>query len=358
MKARIVGTGVAGLTCAHLLCSQGWDIELTVMPSGPAPPLVLNELTAALLVDLWGDPGELFATAHRLTARQVRWGAHAEERTVPGAALAVTGERLVATLLELLRTHHGNAVRFASPAAFTSSPKPSDEWVIEAGGRQLATAQRSRRSYGRRCVISVEAALGYTTTATSFVESLNEGWVHVAPLDSTRALVQAMIAAPPRTSPTAMLQELLAATRSAKNVIDEFLSPAAVFPAAPAMRDPVCEPGWIAVGDAALSFDPLSGSGTGHALRGAILASAVVHGTASGLPLDRCLAHYTWRLRRAAVDHLTHCARFYAAAFFSPEWKTEIELMERAAAELQASRATHAGAGYLLRGLVLEPQPS
>jgi 2-polyprenyl-6-methoxyphenol hydroxylase-like FAD-dependent oxidoreductase len=357
MKARIVGTGVAGLTCAQLLCSRGWEIELTVMPSGPAPPLVLNELTAALLVDLWGDLGELFATAYRLTARRVRWGPHAEERTIPGAALAVRGERLVVTLLELVRTHHGNAVRFSSPAAPASSSEPFPEWVIEAGGRQLATGQRPRRSYGRRCVISAEAALGRTTT-TACVESLNEGWVHVAPLDSMRALVQAMIAVPPRTAPTAMLQELLATTRAAKNVIDEFLSPAVVFPAAPALREPVCEPGWMAVGDAALLFDPLSGSGTGHALRGAILASAVVHGIASGLPVDRCLAHYTCRLRRAAVDHLTHCIRFYAAACSSPEWKTEIELMEQAADELQSSRATRCDAGYRLRGLVLEPQPS
>ena len=38
----------------------------------------------------------------------------------------------------------------------------------------------------------------------------------------------------------------------------------------------MCGPGWLSCGTAALSFDPICGDGTGHAVREGILAAAVI----------------------------------------------------------------------------------
>ena len=84
--------------------------------------------------------------------------------------------------------------------------------------------------------------------------------------------------APPGCSPwAAHRKRLLAASR----VIREQIADAQ--PGARASFQPIRElfrlsarTGWLACGTAAMAFDPLCGDGTAHAIREAILASAVI----------------------------------------------------------------------------------
>jgi flavin-dependent dehydrogenase len=68
------------------------------------------------------------------------------------------------------------------------------------------------------------------------------------------------------------------------------------FSASPRIPAPLCGPGWLACGSAAMGFDPICGDGTAHAVREAILALAVIRGGDHGMP-----AHYEARLTAAGT---------------------------------------------------------
>jgi hypothetical protein len=97
----------------------------------------------------------------------------------------------------------------------------------------------------------------------------------------------------------------------------------------PQIIEPLYGNNWISIGDSSVAFDPISGEGVGNALRGCILATAVLKGIASGMAPDRCLQYYDLRLRRALLQHVTQCISFYSSAFASEKWKEEIGLGAR-----------------------------
>ena len=103
----------------------------------------------------------------------------------------------------------------------------------------------------------------------------------------------------------------------------------AEFPAYPRIADPLCGPGWLCGGTAALAFDPLCGDGTGHAIREAILASAVIRAAAQGANMDDLLAHYRARLVAGFRRHLKVCREFYATGGPGDWWRSELELIEK-----------------------------
>lgn len=130
------------------------------------------------------------------------------------------------------------------------------------------------------------------------------------------------------------LNELITRTGIIKRLIDnETLKYCHTFRAYPQISYPFCGMthlgiGWISIGDAAVSFDPLSGDGIGYSLRGAILASAVINAIYSGFSLNDCLSHYSIKICNALNFHLTECIRYYSSSDFStPDWKEEIKLM-------------------------------
>ena len=101
-----------------------------------------------------------------------------------------------------------------------------------------------------------------------------------------------------------------------------------VFAAFSTYLDPCCGDGWLAVGDAAASVDPLSSSGLANALRGATAAASAiieagnieayrgqVASTFLGYATDRVsvygrerrwAGHAFWRRRAQPVDRLAH----------------------------------------------------
>ncbi|WP_366522197.1 FAD-dependent monooxygenase [Candidatus Accumulibacter sp. ACC003] len=83
------------------------------------------------------------------------------------------------------------------------------------------------------------------------------------------------------------------------------------FDASPALTTPMQRQGVWAVGDAAVSFDPMGGDGTGHALRGAVLLAACLVAVTGGEPLEKVAEHYEGRIRSAYADHLARCSELY-----------------------------------------------
>lgn len=336
----VLGAGIGSLTAASLLARQGWDIVVGDAPRRPPPALVLNEIAQRLLDDVFG-PG-LLDDGHLIEDRRARWGPGSAEAVVATRSVAIDGAVLLA--------------RLRSRISADEHPRPAagPTWVIDGTGRESQAGART--AFGRRCVVQAQVSLFDRRCRTSWTETVADGWVHLAPLSSGRGVVQAMVPVAPA-DPASALMTMIAATDSIRRQVAGGPDGARVLPAAPGISSPVCAPGRISVADAAVSVDPISGFGTAWALRGGILAAAVIDAVSSGLPEDECLGHYSDRLREAVAAHVDHCLRLYGAAFSSPAWKEELALM--ASARLaEGPRRPPTRFGYRLNGFRLERQPA
>lgn len=317
----VLGAGVGSLTAASLLSRSGWSVELREVPRSPPPAVVLNELTQALLGDLFGP--DVLAGGYPLDERRVRWGHGAEEACVPTHSVALDG----AVLLGRLRAQ----------VAGDTSPINRADWLIHGTGRGGAGGW-PRRTFGRRAVLQAEVRLARTDCRSSWIETVADGWVHLAPIGLDMGVVQAMVPRAPADA-AQTLERMTAAAVGISREVGEWRGGVSVFAAAPSVAVPACGPGRISVAEAAISIDPLSGSGTAWAVRGGILAAAVLDAIASGLPEDECLGHYSDRLDVAVGEHVDHCLRVYSSAFSTPEWDRELDLMAEGRREHQRSRS-------------------
>ena len=111
--------------------------------------------------------------------------------------------------------------------------------------------------------------------------------------------------------------------------------------------------GWIAVGDEACSFDPQCGDGVGCAVRGAILAAAVIEGGEGGPPAR--LAHDEARLTTAVMHHVRACRDYYRSADLDASWDGERRSIDAAPAALETRLDGWPGFRLGLRGLDLTP---
>ena len=111
------------------------------------------------------------------------------------------------------------------------------------------------------------------------------------------------------------------------------------FACHPRVAQPLCGPGWLACGSAALGFDPLCGDGSGYAAREAILASAVVRAASQGSDTTELLDHYRARLLAGFEKHLEVCAEFYRSGHSGPWWDEQQAAAEKGLAWCHAQRA-------------------
>jgi flavin-dependent dehydrogenase len=104
-----------------------------------------------------------------------------------------------------------------------------------------------------------------------------------------------------------------------------------------------------------MAFDPLCGDGTGHAVREAILAAAVIRAIAEGGDTDSLLAHYQKRLLAAFQKHLELCLRFYDPGHGGEWWQRESDAVRRGLAWCAAQRDPEPEFAYRLSGFELQP---
>lgn len=152
----------------------------------------------------------------------------------------------------------------------------------------------------------------------TLVEAFADGWWYTAPLPEGRRVVACMtdtdVARTLRPDDDACWDALLRTT--APMVCDALgrstQDGAPVVRAArPRRLDPPCGDGWIAVGDAASTFDPLSSQGILKALRSGIFAAYAVGdllATGDGTGMER----YRAFVRREFEGYLRSRARYYA----------------------------------------------
>ena len=278
-RALVIGAGLAGLTCARLLDRHGWDVEVRGPSPPPVPALVLSEPTCLLLRDVWQIDAGLFAGAQPLAGRAVRWGAESTVSTISDPAVAISGELLTRRLLAHLQrvTQVRVCIDHTEHAGVTwglSMGSPSGrgcDWRVVATGRAAPpteiVGEARCLTLGERHVVATEVRIASSADRrVCWIETASEGWVFLVPAGGDLGLVQVMVPRRPA-DPDATLARLLTQSVHVGSRLQAVAQPAMLFRASPQLLEPVCGEGWIAVGEAAVAFDPLSGDGAGCAVR-------------------------------------------------------------------------------------------
>lgn len=343
-KILIIGNGIAGLSCARLLANRGWKIEIWGKQL-LSPTLIINQITCNLLQNVWQLDRSFWNSLHLLQERRICWGIDDSVLSMAEPSAVINGNSLRDCLWQQLLDKHQHQIQFQElPVNIDNLLERQSEftWILDAGGRQSAIAQKLgggvRHSFGNRCILSQEVRLTNLVKKDIYwIESVSGGWLFLAPLGGNRAILQSMV--PPFSGePASIFINLLKQTRHIQDFISQLSGALAIFAAFPQILQPFCGDKWLAVGDAAFSVDPISGDGTGYAIRGAILATSIIDAIASGLSSSDCLEHYSLRLEKAFAAHIQQCIQYYSKGFTSSIWQEEIERMHKSQELLQQTK--------------------
>jgi flavin-dependent dehydrogenase len=191
-------------------------------------------------------------------------------------------------------------------------------WLIDATGRRAVLARRHggrRRRDDRLVALYAWAATGDAETRT-LVESTPDGWWYTARIPGEARVavlhVDAEDAAAIHRVPGTW-EARLARTTHVRRVLEgaRWLSAPRAEDAGGARLERFAGAGWLAVGDAALSFDPLSSQGIFTALYTGMKAGAAVDAALSGAsgPIEA----YAARLESIRAAYLGHWRTYYGA---------------------------------------------
>ena len=318
----IRGDGVAAYCCAHLLRAAGFRADLETADRPKLPVILLGDQALTLIRDIFEQPN-LFATARRIRRRVVAWGRNAAPIELEHSAVIVSEEML----LDATRPHGVSASgRELSWKILATRPLPPPS-VEEHFGTRMASATPITMNAG-------------ADSSSCWIEALEDGWLFLTPGWLLSVGAQA--------------ETLLARSQVVASEIFSCGTSSGTVAAHPRIASPSGAPGWLACGTAAMSFDPICGDGTAHAVREAILASAVIRALADGGCEEDLLAHYQQRLTAGFRRHLLLCRRFYGTGGTDRFWNTELEMTQRGIEWCDAHLSNHAGFRYQLRGLELE----
>jgi hypothetical protein len=317
----IRGDGVAAYCCAYLLSKAGFGIDLQPVDRPRLPVILLGEQALALIRDIFDQPG-LLADAPRIRKRVVAWGPGAKAIEVEHSAVVVSE----GSLLDAIRPAGVGTSACATWTIFAGRPLPSPS-VEHCFGSRMA------------CAVPVTLTEGCDPEAC-WIESLEDGWLFLV----TGWLLA--VGAP--------AERLLGASRMIAQHISGIGGSSGEFPAYARIASPLCASGWLACGTAAMAFDPICGDGTAHAIREAILASAVIRALAKGGSSDDLLSHYEARLTAGFRRHLMLCRQFYLSGGTGLLWTAELDAIDRGIQWCDAKLRAHASFRYQLRGFELE----
>ncbi len=329
----VAGGGPAGAAAAIELCRLGFSVALLEQDNyqnfrvgETLPPMLRPKLVT---LGVWErflacEPLESYGiqTAWETpTPRQQDFirnpygcGWHVDRARFDGM-LAAAAQAAGAELLLCTRV---NACRRAS----------EDQWLLECsrdgtsltlGGRVLvdATGRRAllagqlgaRPEAADRLMGAVALSARHESGQWTLIEATAEGWWYSAPLPGARMVITYMTDAD--LWKEARWPDLL---HSAPLTLEraggiELPPPLEIVSAASLIRRPVSGPGWLAIGDAALAFDPLSGQGVlksiDTASQGASAIARYLDGEAAAL------AEYETWVKETYHAYLATRSQFY-----------------------------------------------
>ena len=318
LRIRVRGSGLAALTAAKLLVDRGADVIMEAPARRRTRILAVAVDTLILAAELFElDPAEL-AIGPTVSGRRVDWSDDGPG-VVPQAALVCRADALAAVLARPLR----------DAGVFRDSVEESEsDWTIEASGHPAAAGACGGARVGYFARIA-----DVPPESTTSITATQDGWIFTAPHPDGG--LAALVIAPTPMQAAATPDELacLLGRAGRKVPADAICEISRSEPVAPRLSASLCGAGRIVVGESALALDPLRGDGTGFALRGALLAQAVLAAIENGYGRTQCMAHYENRLRSAFLAHLRGCSAHYRAARHAAIWERDIASMDRAAAQ-------------------------
>ena len=208
----------------------------------------------------------------------------------------------------------GWSIGFGDHAPATS------QWLIDATGRRAAIARRQGATRLRDAPLIALYAVGRPPKAIQLdrtvIEAARHGWWYAAGLPSGQVVAgfhthhraaHALLTQPGR------WREALRDTRHAGSMLADalFEHPPRAVEAGGARLDRCRGDRWIACGDAALSFDPVSGQGIFAALHGGMTAAHAVDEALGGG--NEKLAAYSARLDHVRRHYVAHCRAVYGS---------------------------------------------
>ena len=289
MPVEIRGDGIAAWCCARLLATSGIEFSIERGTSKRRPWILISDPVQRLLCEIVCD-ADLFRGVPRIRRRNVRWGGR--ETCVEHSASIVDESSFLDRLWGALP-----AVRGAERPSLAVVCESRGLQQIPFGSRMARVARVRLRGAREEC----------------WIESFEDGWLFLIAADGEiGSLIMVGSAA-------------LDASQWIAPHIAEVLETQEPVAAYPRILDPLFGPDWIACGSAAMGLDPLCGDGSGHAVREAILAAAVVRGGVEAEMMD----HYQARLRIAFERHVSLCRGFYVSGNSGPWWDREIADLDR-----------------------------
>ncbi|MEM1319947.1 MAG: FAD-dependent monooxygenase [Bacteroidota bacterium] len=199
----------------------------------------------------------------------------------------------------------------------------SFDFVIDASGRNSWLARR--QGINRLCEDSQLALVTFLTSTdetpdgSSLIETTAQGWWYSANIPGQR-MATAFLCKPDKVQRNYWLTEkgwraLLSEAKHTLARIEqgafEWLQPPRFVSAESGMLESTFGPGWVAVGDAALSYDPIASHGIMMALVSARDAAEAIAASMQGS--DSAFEDYDQRLTAAFYHYTEQRSRFYQA---------------------------------------------
>lgn len=189
----------------------------------------------------------------------------------------------------------------------TSIGQISADWIVDASGR--AGALVSRVGGRRMCLDDQVALIGVVPdrggARVTTVESVPDGWWYTTPLpNGSRVVALVTDAAIARGNRQLWHGSLSTTTHIAAIAADVTGVDVSAYPADTSYRETITGDGWLAVGDAAACFDPLSSQG---------LLTGIVMGARAGALLGDNLEGWASDYRAVVDEHVAVRSAFLHA---------------------------------------------
>ncbi|SDF05835.1 hypothetical protein [Terriglobus roseus] len=330
------GDGIASVCLTRLLRDAGVACigEKTQRPKVAA--ILLSQATQYLLHEIFpiADAGDaLYAGFLPIRRRIVLWGNAKEAVSFPHLGLVAPED----VLLE----------RLWDQTSFDRNHVESEgcAWKIKTLGSN-ASIESALRVGERYAHIAVAQLLPTAPDDACWVESTTNGWLFLLPRGEGQATLMAVGDTP---------QVLLQDSRLISHQLDSVTPTSALVPASSQLALTLTEPGIIACGSAAMSFDPLCGEGAGNAIREAFLAAAVIRAGLAGHPIAELAEHYESRLCLGFARHLEVCLQFYQSGGTSDFWREQVDVLNKGAQYLSTLLTQASPPRYRLVGRDLIP---